>query len=92
MIMVNLAEAKKHLAHYTRLVKGGSVVVLCERNKPIAEIRPLGHPSVKRPKRKIGLMKGLCPIGLDFLKEDLETGEDFYKTSIFPDIVPKSQL
>ena len=88
MITANLAEAKKHLAHYTRLVKGGSVVVLCERNKPIAEIRPLGHPSVKRPKRKIGLMKGLCPIGV----EDLETGEDFYKASIFPDIAPKSPL
>ena len=92
MITANLAEAKKHLAYYTRLVKGGSVVVLCERNKPIAEIRPLGHPSVKRPKRKIGLMKGLCPIGIDFLKEDLETVEDFYKASIFPDIAPKSPL
>ena len=92
MITANLAEAKKHLAHYTRLVKGGSVVVLCERNKPIAEIRPLGHPSVKRPKRRIGLMKGLCPIGVDFLKEDLETVEDFYKASIFPDIAPKSPL
>ena len=92
MITANLAEAKKHLAHYTRLVKGGSVVVLCERNKPIAEIRPLGHPSVKRPKRKIGLMKGLCPIGVDFLKEDLETVEDFYKASIFADIAPKSPL
>ena len=92
MITANLAEAKKHLAHYTRLVKGGSVVVLCERNKPIAEIRPLGHPSVKRPKRRIGLMKGLCPIGVDFLEEDLETVEDFYKASIFPDMAPKSPL
>ena len=92
MITANLAEAKKHLAHYTRLVKGGYVVVLCERNKPIAEIRPLGHPSVKRPKRRIGLMKGLCPIGVDFLKEDLETVEDFYKASIFPDMAPKSPL
>ena len=90
MIMANLAEAKKHLAHYTRLVKGGSVVVLCERNKPIAEIRPIGHLSVKRPKREIGLMKGLCPIGADILKEDLEMVEDFYKTSIFPNMASKS--
>jgi antitoxin (DNA-binding transcriptional repressor) of toxin-antitoxin stability system len=51
MVSTNLAEAKKHLAHYTRLVKNGAVVVLCERNKPIAEIRPLGHHSAKRPKR-----------------------------------------
>ncbi len=90
IIRVNLAEAKKHFSRYTRLVKGGSFVVLCERNKPIAEIRPIGHLSAKRTKRKIGLMRGLCPIGVDFLKEDLETGEDFYKASIFPDIAPKS--
>ena len=85
MIAVNLAEAKKHLAHYTRLVKGGSVVVLCERNKPIAEIRPLGHPSVKRPKRKIGLMKGLCPIGLDFLKGP-ENSENISQRGVYENV------
>lgn len=84
MVSANLAEAKKHLAHYTRLVKSGTIVVLCERNKPIAEIRPIGHTSAKRPKRKIGLMKGLCPVGLDFLQEDLEIAQDFHDSSVFP--------
>ena len=92
MVSTNLAEAKKHLAHYTRLVKSGTVVVLCERNKPIAEIRPLGHPAVKRPKRKIGLMKGLCPVGVDFLQEDLDTSQDFYDGAVFPISVTQSGL
>jgi antitoxin (DNA-binding transcriptional repressor) of toxin-antitoxin stability system len=92
MVSTNLAEAKKHLAHYTRLVKNGTVVVLCERNKPIAEIRPLGHHSAKRPKRKIGLMKGLCPVGLEFLQEDLEIAPDFHDGSVFPISVTHSAL
>ena len=92
MVSANLAEAKKHFAHYTRLVKNGTVVVLCERNKPIAEIRPLGHHSAKRPKRKIGLMKGLCPVGLEFLQEDLEIARDFHDGSVFPISVTHSAL
>jgi antitoxin (DNA-binding transcriptional repressor) of toxin-antitoxin stability system len=92
MVSTNLSEAKKHLAHYTRLVKNGTVVVLCERNKPIAEIRPLGNSSPKRPKRKIGLMKGLCPVGVDFLQEDLEIAQDFNEGSIFPTSATHSAL
>jgi antitoxin (DNA-binding transcriptional repressor) of toxin-antitoxin stability system len=92
MVSTNLAEAKKHLAHYARLVKNGAVVVLCERNKPIAEIRPLGHHSAKRPKRKIGLMKGLCPVGFNFLQEDVEIAQDFNDGSIFPTSATHSGL
>ncbi len=84
MVTSNLAEAKKRFAHYTSLVKSGTPVVLCERNKPIAEIRPLGKFSSKRPKRKIGLMKGLCPLGLEFLQGDPETEYDFQDGPIFP--------
>ena len=92
MVSTNLAEAKKHFAHYTRLVKNGTVVVLCERNKPIAEIRPLGHLLAKRPKRKIGLMKGLCPVGFNFLQEDVEIAQDFNDGSIFPTSATHSAL
>ena len=92
MVSANLAEAKKHLAHYTRLVKNGTVVVLCERNKPIAEIRPIGHTLAKRPKRKIGLMKGLCPVGFNFLQEDVEIAQDFNDGSIFPTSATHSGL
>lgn len=69
MICVNLHEAKARLSKYARLVKAGETVTLCERNKPFAEIRPL--PGATKPrKRKLGLMKGLCPVGVEFLQAD----------------------
>ena len=39
--LVNLHELKARLSHYTRLVKSGETVIVCERNVPIAELRPL---------------------------------------------------
>ena len=45
MIQININEAKAKLSKYTKMVKAGETVVLCERNKPFAEIRPLDHNS-----------------------------------------------
>ena len=39
---INVADAKAHLSKYLRRVKAGETIVICERNVPIAEIRPLG--------------------------------------------------
>ncbi len=44
MIKVNLAEAKSRLSHYLDSVERGETVVLCRRNVPVAEIRPLPKP------------------------------------------------
>ena len=44
MMRVNIADAKTHLSRYLRRVKQGEVVVLCRRNVPVAEIRPLPKP------------------------------------------------
>jgi len=41
MDKVNIQEAKTHLSRYAKKVKSGETVILCERNKPIAEIRPI---------------------------------------------------
>lgn len=41
MDKVNIQEAKTHLSRYAKKVKDGETVILCERNKPIAEIRPI---------------------------------------------------
>jgi antitoxin (DNA-binding transcriptional repressor) of toxin-antitoxin stability system len=37
----NLHELKAHLSEYARRVKAGETIVICERNKPIGEFRPL---------------------------------------------------
>jgi antitoxin (DNA-binding transcriptional repressor) of toxin-antitoxin stability system len=38
MIQVNITELKARLSHYLRLVQAGETVVVCERNRPVAEI------------------------------------------------------
>lgn len=87
MTTANLHEVKSRLSYYTRLVKAGETVILCERNKPFAEIRPLGS-AAKLPKRELGLMKGSCPVGPEFFEADEEIQQDFEASEIFPMPVP----
>lgn len=72
MIQLNIHEAKTHLSRYlTRLARGESIV-LCKRNKPVAEIRPLS-PRRMKP-RPIGMAKGRFTIPDQFfepLPEDI---------------------
>ena len=39
-----LADAKSHLSQYLDSVERGETVILCRRNVPVAEIRPLPRP------------------------------------------------
>jgi antitoxin (DNA-binding transcriptional repressor) of toxin-antitoxin stability system len=41
MIWLNLCEAKTHLSGCLERVEKGETIILCRRNRPIAEIRPL---------------------------------------------------
>ena len=56
MIKLNVHEAKTHLSRYLERVEAGETVVLCRRNVPVAEIRPLLTST--SGKRRIGLAKG----------------------------------
>ncbi len=56
MIRLNIHEAKTHLSRYLQRLERGETILLCKRNKPIAEIRPLA--AERRTKRPIGLYKG----------------------------------
>ena len=53
MINMNINEAKTHLSSALEKVAKGETIVLCKRNKPVAEIRPVKE-SLKK-KRPIGL-------------------------------------
>ncbi len=44
MIRVNVAAAKARLSQYLASVERGETVILCRRNVPVAEIRPLPKP------------------------------------------------
>ncbi|MGA2403190.1 MAG: type II toxin-antitoxin system Phd/YefM family antitoxin [Syntrophobacteraceae bacterium] len=56
MIRLNIHEAKTHLSKYLERLAGGETILLCKRNVPIAEIRPL--PPERRAPRPIGLAGG----------------------------------
>ena len=56
MIKLNIHEAKTHLSRYLSRLAKGETILLCKRNTPIAEIRPLPvAPSKPRP---LGIGKG----------------------------------
>ncbi len=57
MIRVNIADAKTHLSRYLERVEDGETVVLCRRNVPIAEIRPL--PKSPKQLRPVGIDRGM---------------------------------
>jgi prevent-host-death family protein len=67
MITINVQEAKTHFSHYLDEVAKGESVILCKRNKPVAEIRPIvGRVASKRP---IGLAKGTFAVPASFFDE-----------------------
>ena len=55
MIKINIHEAKTHLSRYLPALARGETILLCKRNQPIAEIRPIKQRSGEP--RPIGLGK-----------------------------------
>jgi antitoxin (DNA-binding transcriptional repressor) of toxin-antitoxin stability system len=66
MIRLNMHEAKTHLSKYLAKLKQGETIVLCKRNVPVAEIRPIAQPP--RGKRPSGLYKGKFTVPASFFE------------------------
>ncbi len=66
MIRLNIHEAKTHLSRYLEQLAKGETIMLCKRNIPIAEIRPI-HPR-REHKRPLGLAKGDFEVGREFFE------------------------
>jgi antitoxin (DNA-binding transcriptional repressor) of toxin-antitoxin stability system len=66
MIRLNIHEAKTHLSRYLKRLAKGEHIILCLRNVPIAEIRPLAAPDTKP--RPIGLARGRFTVPPSFLE------------------------
>ncbi|MBN1419498.1 MAG: type II toxin-antitoxin system Phd/YefM family antitoxin [Planctomycetes bacterium] len=66
MIRINIHEAKTHLSKYLARVEKGEAIVLCKRNVPIAEIRPIPRPGAR--KRPVGFMKGRFTVPAAFFE------------------------
>ena len=78
MTKLNIHEAKTHLSRYTKRIKEGESVILCERNQPIAEIRPLLQAQVKPGGIQIGLYAGKFEVPADFDAPVPGFEQDFY--------------
>jgi antitoxin (DNA-binding transcriptional repressor) of toxin-antitoxin stability system len=64
MIKLNIHEAKTHLSKYLARLARGETILLCKRNVPVAEIRPV--PPERTEPRPIGLAKGLFQVSPEF--------------------------
>lgn len=66
MIKINIHEAKTHLSGYLRRLGEGETILLCKRNVPIAEIRPI-RPPRKKP-RPVGLARPRFKVSAKFFE------------------------
>jgi prevent-host-death family protein len=66
MIKVNIHAAKTHLSKYLARVAAGETVLLCNRNVPVAEIRPV--PRRRTTGRPVGLARGTFQVPAAFLE------------------------
>ncbi len=66
VIRLNMREAKTHLSKHIAKLKAGDRIILCRRNRAIAEIRPIVEPAGEP--RPIGLGKGLAEIPDSFFE------------------------
>jgi len=66
MKRVNIADAKAHLSQHLARVEAGETIILCRRNVPIAELRPLPRPLEERR-----------PVGVD---PDLKVPDSFFES------------
>ncbi len=66
MIRVNIHQAKTHLSRYLARLAEGELILLCKRNVPVAEIRPVPQPRTER--RPVGLAKGRLEVPAAFFE------------------------
>jgi prevent-host-death family protein len=85
MIVINIHEAKAKLSEYLDAVANGERVVICKRNRPVAELRAVQQKRIAP--RPIGGAKGVVvppaffePMPDDFL-DAFESGPVFPQTS-----------
>ncbi len=76
MQQLNINEVKTHLSGILAQVEKGETVIICKRNKPIAELKPIQKQ--QRKKRSLGLLKKKYP--------DFKIPDDF--NDPLPDDIP----
>lgn len=87
MIMVNIFEAKAKLSDLLERAAAGERVLICKRNQPVAELRPI--PAQRTAPRPVGKARGLFTIPSEFFAPlDEEDIDGFDGATAFPPIRP----
>jgi prevent-host-death family protein len=81
--VINLNEAKAHLGKYVAKAAKGEVIVLCERNRPVAELRAISGREAGRPV-KLGVLKGAFKVPENFDAPVASFEKEFYSTKLKP--------
>jgi antitoxin (DNA-binding transcriptional repressor) of toxin-antitoxin stability system len=93
MIKLNIHEIKAGFSRYIELVEAGDTVLVCKRNTPVAEIRPLEKKKLRKP--VLGSAKGLIRIASDFDEplsdQDLQSWYGIADDDPLKKFAPKSQ-
>jgi len=64
MKKLNLHEIKAQLSKYIEMVEAGETVIICKRNVPVAELRPIPKKHKKAP--ELGWAEGAFTVPADF--------------------------
>ena len=83
MIMVNIFEAKAKLSDLLDRAAAGERILICKRNQPVAELRPVAVP--RQAPRPIGKAKGSLTVPSAFFDPlDDEDIEAFDAGAVYP--------
>ncbi len=58
MRTVNIHQAKTHLSRLVEEAAAGEPFIIAKAGNPRAQVVPIGAPTQKKPRRRIGFMKG----------------------------------
>jgi prevent-host-death family protein len=74
---INVHQAKANLSRYLERVERGETLIICRRNVPVAELRPVRAVRPGRP-RPLGLAHGSARMADDFdvLPDDVREAFD----------------
>jgi prevent-host-death family protein len=81
--VINLNEAKAHLGKYVAKAAKGEVIVLCKRNRPVAELRAISGREEGRPV-KLGVLKAAFKVPENFDAPLASFEKEFYSTTLKP--------
>ena len=83
MIVINIHEAKAKLSEYLDKAAAGEHVVICKRNRPVAELRAVEQKRTEP--RPLGLAKGTFSIPPSFFEPMPDDWlDEFYNGPVFP--------